>query len=96
MISSNTNLESKKQEIKFTPDYKAGEPIFRRIFEELAKDSGNELVDHYKLQERLISTGKFYASDAFMMIEYMEKSGKIEQRGDYHVYRGRRKSASIE
>jgi hypothetical protein len=35
----------------------------------------------------LISTGKFYASEAFMMIGHMKKSGKIEHRGDsYHVY----------
>jgi hypothetical protein len=35
----------------------------------------------------LISTGKFYAGDAVLMIEYMEKNGKIEQTEDYHVYR---------
>jgi hypothetical protein len=61
-------------------------PIFWHVFEELS-DQGNELVNYDKLQERLISTGKFYASDAFMMIEHMEKSGEIEQTGDYHVYR---------
>jgi hypothetical protein len=45
------------------------------------------LVSYDKLQERLISTGKFYASEAFMMIEHMEKCGKIEQTGSSHVYR---------
>jgi hypothetical protein len=30
---------------------------------------------------------KFFASEAFMMIEHMEKSGKIEQIGSYLVYR---------
>jgi hypothetical protein len=49
-------------QIKFTLNYEEKEPIFWRVFKELS-DKGNELVDHYKLQERLISTGKFYASD---------------------------------
>ena len=71
--------------IKFTLNYEEKEPIFWHVFEELS-DNGIEVVDHDKLQQRLISTGKFYASDAFMMIEHMEKSGKIEQTGDYHVY----------
>ena len=55
------------------------------MFKELL-DKGNGVVEHDKLKERLISTGKFYASDAFMIIEYMEKSGKIEQTEHYHVY----------
>jgi hypothetical protein len=50
-------------------------------------DEGNESVEYDKLQERLISTGKFFASEAFMMIEHMEQTGKIEQTGDYHLYR---------
>ena len=73
-------------QIKFTLNYEEKEPIFWRVFKELS-DKGNELVDHYKLQERLISTGKFYASEAYMMIEHMEQTGKIEQTGDYHLYR---------
>ena len=77
------------QEIKFTPDYEAGKPIFLRVFEELSNDSGNGLVDHYKLHGRLLSTGKFYTGDAVLMIEYMEKTGKIEQTEQYHVYRKR-------
>ena len=56
------------------------------MFKELS-DKGNELVEHDKLQERLISTEKFYASEAFMMIEHLEQTGKIEQTGSYHVYR---------
>jgi hypothetical protein len=59
---------------------------FGRVFKDLS-DKGNGLVSYDKLQERLISTGKFYASESVMMIEYMEKSGKIEQTGGYHVYR---------
>jgi hypothetical protein len=51
-------LESK--EIKFTPDYKAREPIFWQVFKELSNNN-NQLVTYDKLQERLISTGKFYA-----------------------------------
>jgi hypothetical protein len=90
----NASLESKEEkQIKFTPDYKAGEPIFLHVFEELSNDY-NELVSYDKLQERLISTGKFYAGQAVLMIEHMEKIGEIEQTGDYHVYR--RRTASPE
>ncbi|MFL6358385.1 MAG: hypothetical protein ACJ72V_03455 [Nitrososphaeraceae archaeon] len=73
-------------EIKFTPDYKANEPIFWGVFKELSKNN-NGLVDYDKLQEVLLSTGKFYAGEAVLMIEHMEKIGKIEQTGDYNVYR---------
>jgi hypothetical protein len=45
------------------------------------------LVSYYKLQERLISTGKLYAGEAVLMIEHMEKIGKIEKTGEYNVYR---------
>jgi hypothetical protein len=95
--SGNVDVEPTKEvkkEIKFTPDYEAGKPIFLRVFEELSND-GNGLVDHYKLHGRLLSTGKFYAGEAVLMIDYMEKNGKIEQTGDYNVYR-RRKPASPE
>jgi hypothetical protein len=94
--SRKVGLEPKEdvEEIKFSPDYEAGEPIFWRAFEELSND-GNGLVDYEKLQERLLSTGKFYAGDAVLIIEHMEKTAKIEQTGDYHVYR-RRKPASPE
>jgi hypothetical protein len=86
--SSSTGLEPKEEGegIKFTPDYEEKEPVFWCIFEELSND-GNGLVDYYKLQERLLSTGKFYAGDAVLMIEHIEKIGKIEQTGDYHIYR---------
>jgi hypothetical protein len=42
-----------------------------------------------------MSTGKFYASEAVLMIEHMEKIGKIEHTEHYHVYR-RRIAASPE
>jgi hypothetical protein len=64
-------------------------PIFWHVFEELS-NQGNGLVDHYKLQERLVSTGKFYAGEAVLMIEHLEKIGKT---GDYHVYRLKKPAA---
>jgi hypothetical protein len=72
--------------IKFSLNYEEKEPIFWRIFGELSNQS-NGLVDYYKLHQRLISTGKFYAGDAVLMIEYMEKICKMEKTEDYHVYR---------
>ena len=81
-------MEPREEEIKFTPDYEAGEPIFWRVFKELGVASNsNGLVDYDKLQQRLVSTGKFFVGEAVLMIEHMEKSGKIEHTGDYHVYR---------
>jgi hypothetical protein len=77
-------LESK--EIKFTPDYKGSEPIFWQVFKELSNNN-NGLVTYDKLQERLISTGKFYAGEAVLMIEHMEKNSKIVKTEQYHVYR---------
>ena len=87
------SMEPREEEIKFTPDFKASEPVFWHVFEELLNDDGNGLVDHYKLHGRLLSTGKFFAGEAVLMIEHMEKSGKIEQTGDYHVYRRRTTSS---
>ena len=87
---NNSSLESsEKEEIKFTPDYKAGEPIFLHVFKELSNDN-NGLVSYDKLQERLVSTGKFYVGEAVLMIDHMEKIGKIEHTGDYHIYRIRK------
>jgi len=65
-------------EIKFTPDYEAGKPIFWRVFKELSNNN-NGLVSYYNLQERLISTGKLDAGESVLMIEHMEKTGKIEK-----------------
>jgi hypothetical protein len=76
--------------IKFTPDCNEKEPIFWRVIEEL---SSNGLVDYDKLQQRLVSTGQFFVGEAVLMIEHMEKIGKIEKTGDYNIYR-RKKSAS--
>lgn len=52
------------------------EQFFWSIFEEA---SNNGLVDYDKLYQRLISSRKFNVGDAGLMIEYMQKSGKIEQ-----------------
>jgi hypothetical protein len=89
-------LEPREEEIKFTPDYEAGEPIFWRVFKELGVTSNsNGLVDYDKLQQRLVSTGKFFVGEAVLMIEHNEKIGEIEQTEQYHVYR-RRMAASPE
>jgi hypothetical protein len=34
-----------------------------------------------------LSFAVVYAGDAVLMIEHIEKIGKIEQTGDYHIYR---------
>jgi hypothetical protein len=62
------------------------ESIFFDVFEELSNDSGNSgLVDYEKLRLRLISTGKFFAGDAVMMIEHMERTGKIEETASISI-----------
>jgi hypothetical protein len=73
-------------EIKFTPYYKANEPIFWHVFNDLSKNN-NGLVAYDKLQERLISIGKLDAGASVLMIEHMEKTGKIEKTGDYNIYK---------
>jgi len=81
-----SNLEQSEKKIKFVPDYEAGEPIFWRVFEELA-NNGNGFVAYDRLQEGLVSTAKFFVGEAVLMIEHMEKIGKIEKTEQYHVYR---------
>jgi hypothetical protein len=56
------------------------------VFKDLSKNN-NGLVAYDKLQERLISTGKFYAGEAVLMIEHMVKTGKIEKTENYNVYK---------
>ena len=72
--------------IKFTPDFEAGAPIFWRVFEELA-NNGNGFVAYDRLQESLVSTGQFFVGEAVLMIEHMEKIGKIEKTEHYNVYK---------
>ena len=74
------------EDIKFTPDYKANEPVFWHIFKELSKNN-NGLVAYYTLQERLISTGKLDAGESVLMSEHMEKTGKIEKTENYNIYK---------
>ena len=69
-------------EIKFTPDYKTNEPVFWAF---LMTSDG--LVAYDKLQERLMSTEKLDAGGSVLMIEHMEKTGKIEKTGDYNIYK---------
>jgi hypothetical protein len=92
---SNTSQEPKKLEIKFTPDYEAGKPVFLNVFEELLNDN-NGLVNYDKLQDRLVSTGKFFVGDAVLMIEYMEKIGEIEQTDQYHMHRRKIAASPVE
>jgi hypothetical protein len=56
------------------------------INKELSRDN-NALVAYDKLQERLISTGKFDSGESVLMLEHMEKTGKIEKTGDYNIYK---------
>ena len=74
------------KDIKFTPDYKLNEPIFWRVFNDLSKNN-NGLVAYDKLQERLISTGKLDAGATVLMIDHMEKTGKIEKTENYNIYK---------
>ncbi len=53
-------------------------------FKELSSDGS---VSYYNLQERLVATGQFFVGEAVLMIEHMEKTGKIEKTRDYNVYR---------
>jgi hypothetical protein len=80
-----SGLAPKKLEIKFTPDYDAKEPIFWRVIEEISYDDG--LVEYNKLHERLVSTGQLFVGEAVLMIEHMEKIGRIEKTEHYNIYR---------
>jgi hypothetical protein len=73
-------------EVKFTLDYKANEPTFWSVFKDLSKYN-NGLVAYYTLQERLIFTGKLDAGESVLMIEHMEKTGKIEKTEIYNIYK---------
>lgn len=72
------------EEIKFTPDYNEKEPVFRRVIDELSNDG---LVNYNKLQQGLVSTGQLFAGEAVLMIEHIEKIGKIEKTEHYNIYR---------
>jgi hypothetical protein len=64
--------------------------LFWKTFNELAGlDSG--IVEHKKLQDMLVSTGKFYTGDAYQTIQDMLKLGKIVEI-DFHKYKGQGKS----
>jgi hypothetical protein len=73
-VDYNISMELKEQVegINFSPNYEEKEAIFQPIFEELS-NQGNSSVDYYNLQERLLLTGKFYAGESGLMIEYMKK-----------------------
>jgi hypothetical protein len=50
-------------------------------------ENNNGLVSYYKLHERLIATGKLDAGGSVLMIEHMEKTGKIEKTEEYNIYK---------
>jgi hypothetical protein len=74
------------EQIKFTPDYEGGKPIFWHVFKELSNNN-NGSVSYYNLQERLVSTGQFFVGEAVLVIEHIEKIAKIEKTEEYNVYR---------
>ena len=49
--------------------------------------NNNGFVAYDKLQERLVSTGKLDARGSVLMIEHMEKTGKIEKTEEYNIYK---------
>jgi hypothetical protein len=53
----------------------------------LPNENNNGLVSYYNLQERLISTGKLDVGGSVLMIEHMEKTGKIEKTEEYNIYK---------
>ena len=71
------------------------ESIFFKVFEELLSkadsenghdcDDGPLVVDYEKLRLGLISTGKFFAGDAVLIIEHMKGTGQIQET-DFHRY----------
>ena len=80
----NTGSEPRKLKIKFTPDYNEKEPVFWRVIGELSNDG---LVEYDKLQQRLVSTVQLFVGEAVLMIEHMEKIGRIEKTERYNIYR---------
>jgi hypothetical protein len=74
--SSSSHISSDKQK------------VFWKVWNELAAmDSG--IVEHNDLQDRLISTRKFYAGDAHQVIADMLKLGEIVEV-DFHKYSKRK------
>jgi hypothetical protein len=47
----------------------------------------NQINSYDKLQDRLISTGKLDAGGSVLMIEHMERTGKIKKTKEYNAYR---------
>ena len=76
-----------REEIKFTPDYEASEPVFWTVFRDLSRTMIMDWLATTNYKKRLISTGKLDARGSVLMIEHMEKTGKIEKTGDYNLYR---------
>ena len=59
--------------------------IYNRLEEEQKNDGSNQMevdkhtVSGQELKQRLVSSGRFYTSDAHMMIVEMVSKGKLEQ-----------------
>jgi hypothetical protein len=77
--------EPRKRNKGLTPDFEASEPVFWRVFKELANQH-NGLVTYDLLQGGLISTERLDAGGSVLMIEHILKTGKIEHTEHYHVY----------
>jgi hypothetical protein len=98
MEEKEEDMTDKEKLPPYTLNFLALEKIdaFQRIFGEIelaaAKDPSilgsdkKTTVDGNKLRERLVSSGKFYQSDAAMLVEEMVKTGHIEQCG-FDTYR---------
>ena len=68
-------------QIKHTDD-DSNDNIFWQIFDELQSQSPDKkTVNGHKLKARLVSTNKFFVGDAVLVIERMERIGKIRSVG---------------
>ena len=109
-INSQSKEEMEKSNVVEGDYFSSGychdsESIFFKVFEELLSkadsenghdcDDGPLVVDYEKLRLGLISTGKFFAGDAVLIIEHMKRTGQIQET-DFHRYRRKAGPPNIE